>query len=107
MFLIVLAVLLAFSIVKSRDKARDITQESFLKVLENLHRLRNAYRFSTWLYRIVYNQSLQSIKEGKKAQHADEEILEGYPDDGWLPGERRDYDPLYRSIQRLDEKKEV
>lgn len=49
---------LALSIVKNKEDAKDITQDSFLKVLENINRFRNDSKFSTWLYRIVYNQSL-------------------------------------------------
>jgi RNA polymerase sigma-70 factor (ECF subfamily) len=94
---------LAFSIVRNREKAKDITQESFLKALENLHKFRNDSRFSTWLYRIVYNQSLQSIRTDKSIHHSGDELLEGYPADGRLPGDRN-YDHLYRSIQCLEEK---
>lgn len=94
---------LALSMVKNRELAKDITQDSFLKVLENLHKFRNASRFSTWLYRIVYNQSLQAIKAENAFHRAGEEILTSHPSDDVQPGER-DYDPLYRSIQQLDEK---
>lgn len=94
---------LAFSLVNNREKARDITQESFLKVLENLHKFRNASRFSTWLYRIVYNQSLQSIRHNRTIHLADESIApEDIADE--RPSGKYNYDPLYRSIQCLDEK---
>jgi RNA polymerase sigma factor (sigma-70 family) len=56
---------LAISIVKNKESAKDITQESFLKVLENIHCFKNESKFSTWLYRIVYNKSLQYIKTNK------------------------------------------
>lgn len=57
---------LALSIVKNQEDARDITQDSFLKVLEKIGSFRNDSKFSTWLYRIVYNQSVGFLK---KANH--------------------------------------
>jgi RNA polymerase sigma-70 factor (ECF subfamily) len=54
---------LALSIVKDKDNAKDITQDSFIKVLENIKYFRSNSKFSTWLYRIVYNQSLSFIKK--------------------------------------------
>ena len=54
---------LALSIVKNGDDAKDITQDSFLKVLENINRFRSDSKFSTWLYRIVYNQSIGFAKK--------------------------------------------
>lgn len=57
---------LAFGIVKNEEDAKDITQDSFLKVLENVDGFRNESKFSTWLYRIVYNQSIAFIKKSNK-----------------------------------------
>lgn len=54
---------LALSIVKNEENAKDITQDSFLKVLENIKKFRSTSKFSTWLYRIVYNQSIGFIKK--------------------------------------------
>lgn len=57
---------LAISIVKDEEDAKDITQDSFLKVLENIENFRNESKFSTWLYRIVYNLSIQFVRSKKK-----------------------------------------
>lgn len=57
---------LAISIVRDEEDAKDITQDSFLKVLENIGSFRNESKFSTWLYRIVYNLSIQCIRNKKK-----------------------------------------
>ncbi len=57
---------LAISIVRDEEDAKDITQDSFLKVLENIESFRNESKFSTWLYRIVYNLSIQFIRNKKK-----------------------------------------
>lgn len=62
---------LAVSIIKDKESAKDITQDSLLKVLENIHKFRNESKFSTWLYRIVYNESMQYIRKIEKAHIID------------------------------------
>jgi RNA polymerase sigma factor (sigma-70 family) len=62
---------LALGMVKNRENAKDITQDSFLKVLENLTAFRNESKFSTWLYKIVYNQSLQFIQKTNSTNFSD------------------------------------
>ena len=49
---------LALNLVKRPEDARDIYQESFLRVYRNLHRFRFECSFYTWLYRIVTNVAL-------------------------------------------------
>jgi len=66
---------LALSIVKNREDAKDITQDSFLKVLENINRFRNDSKFSTWLYRIVYNQSVGFVKRESRISSVDYSLL--------------------------------
>lgn len=42
--------------------AEDVVQESFVKVYRNLHTFRNESKFSSWLYRIVYNTAITHSK---------------------------------------------
>lgn len=43
------------------DEAEDLTQEVFIKVWENLNSFRGDSAFSTWIYRITVNQTLNRI----------------------------------------------
>src|SRR5260370_13253272 len=43
---------LALNLMKSPEDARDVYQETLLKVYRNLHRFRFECSFYTWLYRI-------------------------------------------------------
>jgi RNA polymerase sigma-70 factor (ECF subfamily) len=94
---------LAISIVKDKESAKDITQDSFLKVLENLPQFRNESKFSTWLYKIVYNESLQHILKIRKTRLTDIESIkiEGYTDE--IPDTGDKYLFLYQAIERLDD----
>jgi RNA polymerase sigma-70 factor, ECF subfamily len=53
---------LALNLVHSSEDARDIYQESFLRVYKNLHRFRFECSFYTWLYRIVTNVGLDHLR---------------------------------------------
>lgn len=49
---------IAFQIVRSKEDAEDIMQESFVKAYMSLKDFKGESSFYTWLYRIVYNMSL-------------------------------------------------
>jgi RNA polymerase sigma-70 factor (ECF subfamily) len=58
---------LAFRIVCNADDARDIVQEAFIRVWQNLRSFDPAAKFTTWLYRIVVNLSYDRLKgEGRR-----------------------------------------
>jgi len=53
---------LALNLVHQSEEARDVYQESFLRVYRNLHRFRFECSFYTWLYRIVTNTALDHLR---------------------------------------------
>jgi len=53
-----MAMTIALRICGNRQDAEDIVQESYLKAFRNLHSFRSDSKFSTWLYRIVYNTAV-------------------------------------------------
>ncbi|HKQ87241.1 MAG TPA: sigma-70 family RNA polymerase sigma factor [Candidatus Acidoferrales bacterium] len=53
---------LALNIVHRPEDARDIYQETFLKVYRNLHRFRFECSFYTWLYRVATNVGLDYLR---------------------------------------------
>ena len=56
---------MALNLLRSREDARDIYQEAFLRVYRNLAKFRFDCSFSTWLYRIVANLCLDQIRKRK------------------------------------------
>ena len=56
---------MAFNLLHSREDARDVYQEAFLRVYRNLTKFRFDCSFSTWLYRIVANLCLDQIRKRK------------------------------------------
>ena len=55
----------AFRIVKRRDDASDVVQDVFLKLWEQPDSWKPDAKFSTWLYRVVTNRSLNIIRNRK------------------------------------------
>lgn len=56
-----MAYTIAFRIVGNREDAEEVVQDSFLKAFKYLNQFKRASKFSTWLYRIIYNTALTKI----------------------------------------------
>ncbi|HXE14116.1 MAG TPA: sigma-70 family RNA polymerase sigma factor [Bryobacteraceae bacterium] len=56
---------LAYNLLRSQEDARDIYQETFLRVYKNLDSFRFDCSFHTWLYRIVSNLCLDQLRKRK------------------------------------------
>lgn len=56
---------IALNVLRSPEDARDVYQESFLRVYKNLHSFRFDCSFHTWLYRIVTNICLDHLRKRK------------------------------------------
>ncbi len=63
---------IAYKMVQDYDDAKDITQMVFVKTFYNIKRFDRSKRFSTWLYRIAVNASIDYIRKFKK--HRFEEL---------------------------------
>ena len=56
----------AMGFVHSREDAEDITQEVFIRVFHSLGSFKEKSLFSTWLYRIALNTSINYINKNKR-----------------------------------------
>lgn len=61
---------LAFHLVRSGAEAEDVTQETFVRAYQALHRFDGRSEPFTWLYRIAVNLSLNHIRSRKNARHS-------------------------------------
>src|SRR5690554_6876483 len=52
--------------VHMKEDAEDITQEVFIRVYQSLHTFQGESEFSTWLYRITVNMSLNFLRRNRK-----------------------------------------
>jgi RNA polymerase sigma-70 factor, ECF subfamily len=60
---------LAYRITGNEEDAEDVVQETFLKAYRELDRYESRCSFSTWLYRIASNCSLDLIRKRKIREH--------------------------------------
>ena len=56
---------LALRILRNKEDAEDILQETFLTVVEKLHTFDGRSGFFTWIYRIATNASLMKLRKKK------------------------------------------
>jgi len=54
---------LILKIIKSPEDAEDLTIETFAKAFDRLHQFSPEYAFSTWLYKIASNTSIDFIRK--------------------------------------------
>jgi RNA polymerase sigma-70 factor, ECF subfamily len=80
-----LAFNIALKIVRHREDAEEIAQDAFVKAYQSLRSFKGDSKFSTWLYRIVYNAA---ISHTRKRQHEftqiDERVMSDTTEDDIL-----------------------
>lgn len=57
---------LALQMLKNREEAEEVSQDTFIKVYKYIDKFKGDSKFSTWVYRIAYNACLDRIKTYKK-----------------------------------------
>jgi len=82
---------LAYRLVGDEEDARDVVQETYLRVHKGLKRFRGDSQFSTWLHRITANCA--NTYMGRRGRHAHEPL----PDDASIADEHPHRDPEHRA----------
>lgn len=72
-----MAITIAYRICGNMQDAEDVVQDSFVKAYKNLRSFRAESKFSTWLYRIVYNTAVTSTKSQMWLSNRETTIDEG------------------------------
>lgn len=57
---------IAFRLLVNEDAAKDIVQETFIKVWQNIHKYRIEIKFTTWVYKICTNLCYDKLKMAKR-----------------------------------------
>jgi len=60
---------LAIRMLKHREEAEEVSQDTFIKVFRSLNKFKGDSKFSTWIYKVAYNTCLDRLKKHKRAQH--------------------------------------
>ena len=54
---------LIFRMVRDREMAEDLAQETFIKVLNHIDRYRPEFKFSSWLFKIANNVAIDHLRK--------------------------------------------
>ena len=76
---------LAYRFTHQKEVARDLTQDVFIKVFENLDKFEQQSQMFTWIYRIAINHLLNYIKRERKRKWIgllDEKIMDLFHGEG-------------------------
>jgi len=57
---------LALRMLKNREEAEEVSQDTFIKTYKSLDKFKGDSKFSTWIYKVAYNSCLDRIKKNKK-----------------------------------------
>lgn len=56
---------IALKVLKNRADAEEMAQESFIKAYKSINSFKGSAKFSTWLYRITYNNCISEVRKRK------------------------------------------
>ncbi|MEI7982750.1 MAG: RNA polymerase sigma factor [Bacteroidota bacterium] len=78
---------IALKILNCREDAEEVAQDCFLKAYQSLKYFERKSKFSTWLYRIVYNAAISRTRK-KKLEFIpmDNYIVHNYSEDDFTKG---------------------
>jgi RNA polymerase sigma-70 factor (ECF subfamily) len=84
---------LIFRIIRDREQVEDLTQETFVKAFASLKSFNREFAFSTWLYKIATNSSIDYIRKkklhttsiNKPISHEDSDYTMELPDSTYEP----------------------
>ncbi|MBD2844081.1 RNA polymerase sigma factor SigW [Paenibacillus sp. IB182496] len=82
---------MAYRMLGNRQEAEDVVQDTFLRVHKNLERYDQSMKFSTWIYRIATNLSIDRLRKRRPGYSLDAESSEHEGLDGYsmLPSDDR------------------
>ena len=58
---------LALKMIHHREEAEEVAQDVFLKIFKALPKFKQKAKFSTWMYRIAYNECISRLRKKKNA----------------------------------------
>jgi RNA polymerase sigma-70 factor (ECF subfamily) len=65
----------AYRMIHQYEDAEDVTQSVFIKAFENLRHFDPKYKFFSWLYRILVNESLNFINQRKRYTEGNADVI--------------------------------
>ena len=96
---------MALKMVNNKDDAMDLTVETFAKAFENLDKYKSEYAFSTWLFRIATNNSIDFIRKKRLNVISLDTLFEEEGEDKYLQVRAEGLNPEEISIRKQESEK--
>jgi RNA polymerase sigma-70 factor (ECF subfamily) len=96
---------MALKMVNNKDDAMDLTVETFAKAFENLGKYKPEYAFSTWLFRIATNNSIDFIRKKRLNLVSLDNLNEEQGEDKYLQFRAEGLNPEEISIRKQESEK--
>ena len=96
---------MALKMVNNKDDAMDLTVETFAKAFENLEKYKPEYAFSTWLFRIATNNSIDFIRKKRLNVVSLDTLTEEQGEDKYLQVRAEGLNPEETSIRKQESEK--
>ncbi|MEI7896135.1 MAG: sigma-70 family RNA polymerase sigma factor [bacterium] len=78
---------IALKILNNREDAEEVAQDCFVKVFQALNTFEKKSKFSTWLYRIVYNAAISKTRKKRlEVIPMDNYVINNYTEDDVTAG---------------------
>jgi len=85
----------------SHDDANDVTQESFIKIWQNIKNFRGDSSLYSWIYRIATNEAINFIRRNKKHKYLVRESTENYLSNLLISDSFIDGDEIQLNLQKV------
>lgn len=85
----------------NREDAQDVTQIAFIKAYRNLASFDRSRKFFSWVYRILWNETLNLIQRRPRLEPLDDEMPAGQPAPDRESEEREASALIHEAIQEL------
>lgn len=95
---------MTLKMINNKDDAMDLTVETFGKAFENLDRYKPDFAFSTWLFRIATNNSIDFIRKKRLSVISMDSMVDDEGDDRPLQIKSDSLNPEETSIKKQQSK---
>jgi RNA polymerase sigma-70 factor (ECF subfamily) len=85
----------------NREDAQDVTQIAFIKAYQKLASFDRSRKFFSWVYRILWNETLNLVQRRPRHEPLDEETPAGQPSPELESEERQESVLIHEAIQEL------
>lgn len=94
---------IAYQVVGNSDDAHDIAQEVFVRLHSGIHKYNPQFLFSTWLYRLAVNMSIDYMRRNARHKNAsiDDPGVLRHPDSAPYPDEAYEYTEMHGAISKI------